>query len=185
MTLTDYNTNYATYESRLIKLTDVYFPDATGSSTFTASSNNNLSDGTTIITFRTFAAGESDIVGALIPASSVHRRLTCIAGFYTSTSTTVQVYGRTLSDFDFLSASEKTTIAEPVIYPVPAREVLTVRNINNISHAEILDATGKVIRSTNISSDNDVNIPVSNLKKGLYFLRLTTPTGKVTSKFIK
>jgi hypothetical protein len=183
MTLTSYSTNYAAYESRLIILTDVYFPDATGSSTFATASNNNLTDGTTTITFRTFATGESNIVGAVIPTS--HIKMTCIAGFYTSTSTTVQVSGRTLSDFEILTAVEKTPAANPVIFPVPARDMLTIRNINNIRYAEILDATGKIIRSANISSDSEINIPVSDLKKGMYFLRLTTPTGKVTSKFIK
>ncbi len=184
MTLTDYNTNYAAYESMLIKLTDVYFTDATGSTVFTASTNYaTLTDGATTITFRTFAAGESDIIGTTMPTS--HIKMTCIAGFYTSGTTTVQVYSRTLNDFEILTAVENISSSAPVIFPVPAREVLTVRNINNIRFAEILDATGKVIRSANISSDSEINIPVSDLKKGMYFLRLTTPTGKVTSKFIK
>jgi hypothetical protein len=188
MTLTDYNTNYAAYESMLIKLTDVTFPDATAGMTFAPSTNYNLSDGTTTVTFRTFAYIDSiysDIVKLKQAVPTSHIRMTCIAGFYTSTTTTVQVYSRTLSDFEIITAAEKVSASVPVFYPVPAREVLTVRNISNIRHAEILDASGRVIRSVNISGDNEINIPVSDLARGLYFLRLTTPDGKITSKFIK
>jgi hypothetical protein len=188
MTLTDYNTNYAAYESMLIKLTDVTFPDATVGMTFAPSTNYNLSDGTTTVTFRTFAYIDSiysDIVKLKQAVPTSHIKMTCIAGFYTSTTTTVQVYSRTLSDFEILTAAEKVSASVPVFYPVPAREMLTVRNISNIRHAEILDASGRVIRSVNISGENEINIPVSDLARGFYFLRLTTPNGKVTSKFIK
>jgi hypothetical protein len=180
MTLTEYNTNYATYESRLIKLTDVTWPIANGTLPFTTAANFDVTDGTATITFRTFATGESDIIGSIIPTA--HRRITCIAGFY---NTTVQVSSRTLADFDFLSSAELASADKPVIFPVPARDVLTIRNISNISHADILDASGRIIRSVNVATEDELVIPVSDLKKGIYFLRLTTPTGKVTSKFVK
>ncbi len=100
-------------------------------------------------------------------------------------NTTVQVYGMNRTDFDILSAVEKTPASSPVIYPVPARDFLRIRNVNNISRAEILDPAGRLIRSTNLTSDEEVNIPVSDLKQGIYFLRLTTPEGILIRKFVK
>jgi hypothetical protein len=105
--------------------------------------------------------------------------------FYTTTGTVVQVQPRTLADFDFLEAAELTSADKPVVYPIPARDVLRIKNIANVSHADILDASGRVIRSASVNGDDEVAIPVSDLKKGMYFLRLTTPSGKVTTKFIK
>jgi hypothetical protein len=183
LSLTEYFTNYATYESRLITLKDVHFPDATGAETFAAATNYNLSDFENVITFRTFAAGESDIIGWTIPVS--HVKMTCIAGFYTTSTTTVQVYARTKNDFEFITTAEKVSSDAPVIYPVPAKEVLTIRNLSDIRKAEILDASGRVIRSENPNGGTELSIPVGNLAKGIYFLRLTTQTGRVTSKFIK
>ena len=183
LSLTEYYTNYATYESRLITLKDVHFPDATGAETFAASTNYNLSDYENNIIFRTFTAAESNIVGWTVPTS--HVRMICIAGFYTSTSTTVQVYARTQDDFQFITSAEKISADQPVIYPVPAIDVIRVKNMGNIRSAEILDATGRVVRSQNINGDSEISIPVGDLAKGIWFLRITTGSGKVTSKFIK
>ncbi|MCU0462815.1 MAG: hypothetical protein MUF36_12535, partial [Bacteroidales bacterium] len=149
MTLTDYNTNYLNYESELIKLSDVTFPVANGSVMFATASNNDLTDGTTTIIFRTFATGESDIVGAVIPTD--HIKMTCIAGFYTTTTTTVQVYSRTLSDFEIIpTAVEKTLFNDDFkMYPVPASSVLNISNVPNLKSIEILDVTGRVVRTIN------------------------------------
>ena len=181
VTIADFNSSFSTYESMLVKFINVKFIDGNSTNTFAATATNyNVTDGTNTLIFRNFPSGEGDIAGSIIPNG--HYNVTGLGLLYSSQPV---VSSRTTSDFEFLTAVEKTSTADPVIFPVPAREVLTVRNINNIRFAEILDATGKVIRSLNISSDSEINIPVSDLKKGIYFLRLTTPTGKVTSKFIK
>jgi hypothetical protein len=181
MTLTDYNTNYLNYESRLIKLTDVTFPDGNGINTFGSSANTNLTDGSTTIVFRTFATGESDIVGTIIPTD--HVKMTCLAGFY---NTTVQVYSRTLTDFEFPTGIEGTSARDNIqIYPVPATSELNIRNLANIRSIEILDVTGKVISTINTSSDEMIRIPVNNLKRGMYIIRFNTTDGKVIKRFVK
>ncbi len=185
MSLTDYNTNYLNYESELIKLLDVTFPGADGSAVFATGSNNNLTDGTTTITFRTFATGESDIVGAVIPSG--HIKMTCIAGFYTTTSTTVQVYSRTLSDFESLPTAVEKTLSndEFKMYPVPASSVLNISNVPNLKSIEILDVTGKVIRTINTGTDELIQVPVTSLRRGMYLIRLNTADGKVVKRFVK
>jgi hypothetical protein len=182
MTLTDYNTNYLNYESMLIKLTDVTFPAANGSATFGSSANTSLTDGVTTITFRTFATGESDIVGTIIPSD--HIKMTCLAGFY---NTTVQVLSRTLADFEILPTGiEKISARDKIlIYPVPATSDLNIRNLANIRSIEILDISGKVISTINTSSEEMIRIPVTNLKRGMYMLRFNTSEGRVIKRFVK
>jgi hypothetical protein len=182
LTIPEYTANQALYESMLIKIPNLTFPAADGSATFAASTQYTVNDGTNDLAFFTFKAGEgiSPIVGTIIPSGTY-----TITGLALKYNTTVEIASRCTNDFELLTGIEKTSASSPVIYPVPARDMLTVRNISNISHIEILDATGRVIRSTNISGDSEIHIPVGDLTKGLYFLRLTTPTGKVTSKFIK
>lgn len=182
MTLTDYNTNYLNYESELIRLSDVTFPDANGSATFPSSNNVNLTDGTTTIVFRTFATGESDIVGAIIPAG--HIKMTCLGGFYNAS---IQVLSRTLADFESLTVGmEKLSSADKIkMYPVPASSVLNISNVQNLRSIEILDVAGKVIQTINTSSDELIQIPVSKLRRGMYMIRFNTTDGKVVKRFVK
>jgi hypothetical protein len=183
MTVLDFNTNYATYESMLIKITNVSFPDATGTATFAAAVTTPLytvTDGTNSVAFYTFKSGEGDIVGSVIPAGKYD--VTALALRF---NTTPQIASRTIADFQFLTGIERTTDIKAELYPVPATDLLQVRNIRNVKTYEILDATGRMIRKSNVSSDSDLNIPVSELKHGIYYIRFNTPDGRVIRKFIK
>ena len=182
MTLTEYNTNYLNYESELIRLSDVTFPDADGSVPFPSSNNVNLTDGTTTIVFRTFTTGESDIVGAVIPAG--HIKMTCLGGFFNAT---IQVLSRTLADFESLTVGmEKLSSADKIrMYPVPATSVLNISNVQNLRSIEILDVAGKVIQTINTSSDELIQVPVTKLRRGMYMIRFNTTDGKVVKRFVK
>jgi hypothetical protein len=72
-----------------------------------------------------------------------------------------------------------------LIYPVPASTVLNIKNIINVRSVEILDVTGKVIIKLNDLNQQEIKIPVSNLTRGMYFLKLTTHEGKIIRRFIK
>jgi hypothetical protein len=185
MTLTEYNTNFASYESRLIKLTDAIFPVADGSLAFAASTNYDLTDGATTIKFRTFLSGETsdfNIVTSIIPI--VHLKMTCIGAFYNST---IQVYSRTTNDFEFLTVGmEKLSSADKIrMYPVPASSVLNISNVPNLRSIEILDVAGKVIQTINTSSDELIQVPVAKLRRGMYMIRFNTTEGKVVKRFVK
>ena len=66
------------------------------------------------------------------------------------------------------------------IYPVPAGDELTVSGLANVKRLEILDITGKVIQNVDVT-DDVIILHLSNLRKGMYFLR----TESQTLKFIK
>jgi hypothetical protein len=181
MTLAQYLTNNATYQSMLVKLTDVYFQGADGSASFAASSNYTLTDGSNTLQFRTFKATESNIVGTIIPVQ--HLDLTGIGGIF---NTTVQIYSRTTADFSLLTGIDR--IREPgiSIYPIPAVTDLYIKSrMAEVVGIEILDVTGKVVLRYNETYGELIRIPVSTLNKGVYFVRVQTTGGKIVRKFIK
>lgn len=182
MTLTEYNTNYLNYESELIKLSDVTFPTADGSALFLSNANTSLTDGTTTITFRTFATGESDIVGAVIPAG--HFKMTCLGGFYNST---VQVLSRTLADFETLPTAVEKLSSDDLIklFPNPASSVLNISNVKNLKSIEILDAAGIVVKTINTEAGELIQLPVDDLNKGIYMIRFNTGNVRTVKKFVK
>jgi len=180
MTIADYKTNYLNYESMLIKLTNVIFDAGNGTATFAAATNYQISDGANSVTFRTFNADETDIDGEIIPVSRIN--MTCVAGFFDAT---IQVYSQTKSEFELITAIERTSDLKTEIYPVPAADMLKVRNLKDIKDYEILDATGRTISKSKVATDNELNIPVSELKHGIYYVRFNTSGGVVVKKFVK
>jgi Secretion system C-terminal sorting domain len=69
-------------------------------------------------------------------------------------------------------------------YPNPATNMLTINNKSNssINSISISDTNGRnVLEAKNVSS----TIDISDLSKGIYFVRLTTDAGSVTKKLVK
>jgi Secretion system C-terminal sorting domain len=69
-------------------------------------------------------------------------------------------------------------------YPNPATNMLNIENKNNLSinSITISDTNGRnVLETKNVTS----SIDVSNLSKGIYFVRLATDVGSVTKKLVK
>jgi len=69
------------------------------------------------------------------------------------------------------------------VYPLPASNNLNIDNmpVTGTQKVEIIDVTGKVILSKNISDvNNDIN--VSGLDEGIYFLRLHMETEVINSR---
>ena len=73
----------------------------------------------------------------------------------------------------------------PVLYPVPVSQELTVNNIHNATMIEIFDIMGKKVISTNTGATDNCRIPVNNLLQGIYLLRITTTAGVQIVRFVK
>jgi len=74
--------------------------------------------------------------------------------------------------------------SELSIYPNPANEMITIESKEIIKAIELISVEGKLIQNINNDS-NFLNISVSYLKSGIYFLRIQTSNQLVTEKFIK
>jgi Secretion system C-terminal sorting domain len=70
------------------------------------------------------------------------------------------------------------------IYPNPSTTIITIDNKSNLllNSISIADTNGRAILETkNVTS----SIDISNLSKGIYFVRIATDAGSVTKKLVK
>lgn len=100
VTLTELNTNYEQYESRIIKVSGVTF-SSTGN--FTSSTNYNISDGTNTSVFRA-AFSSSDYIGTAIPSGKVN-----LTGLAMENNGTAQIASRNLADIYVLATAKAIT----------------------------------------------------------------------------
>ncbi len=68
------------------------------------------------------------------------------------------------------------------IYPNPSNGILFIE-ARNIQTIEIIDITGKVVKQIQETS-NKIQIDLSNIHKGIYFIKIKTEKGIVTEKII-
>jgi hypothetical protein len=70
------------------------------------------------------------------------------------------------------------------LYPVPASDVLYIKPSKDyaVKTYEVIDVTGKVVKSGSITA---LQVPVSDLKPGLYFLKLESTAGTISERFVK
>ena len=94
-------------------------------------------------------------------------------------STNVYTYIASLSNDNFLLDSENDKFK---IYPNPSHNILKLYNKSTIDKVEISDSLGKVIL-TQTQNNNEINI--ENLSKGIYFISITSGDEKLNRKFIK
>ncbi|GAB4207286.1 MAG: hypothetical protein Fur0023_17970 [Bacteroidia bacterium] len=74
---------------------------------------------------------------------------------------------------------------EVVIYPNPARETLNLR-FNAILNTEIniMDISGRVVKKTYLNGNN-LNINISDLQSGIYYINIKDNDNNISKKFIK
>lgn len=82
--------------------------------------------------------------------------------------------GATLSNTKFEMESQIT------IYPNPASEVLNISTRHNIQNVEMFDILGKSVKRVS----NSKSIDVSDLKTGIYFVKVLTDKGQDTKKVV-
>lgn len=80
-----------------------------------------------------------------------------------------------------LNASSAPLIS---VYPNPAQNKLYIQGINNFSQATVSDVSGKVLTHASVNSRNRF-IDISQLTKGIYFIKFTSADSTKTIKFIK
>jgi hypothetical protein len=97
----------------------------------------------------------------------------------------ISTYGQKVvadSGENLFNKVETNVTSETVsISPNPTTKFLVVSNVENLSTYEIFDVLGKKILSKTIMKE----INVSNLKDGIYFLKLIGPNQTINKKFIK
>ena len=170
-------------QCKLVKIKTLQFAnptqwDATG--LFITSKNYDLTGLSNLsYAFRT-AFSEADYIGTSVPTGSFDA-IVLVGQF----NAQMQVTPRSSADILVITGVEEQLEKNISLFPVPASSELRARNIMNVKTIEILDVSGRIMRSLNINSESEIIIPINELKKGLYFIRFTTDKGSVVRRFIK
>jgi hypothetical protein len=146
----------------------------------------------------TITNGDSILSYALSGALPAGLSFNLNTGIISGTTTTVETKKMTatctdidgisnLVEFDIiigtpLNSGIQTEASDILIYPNPVSNFIFINNQKTIKEFSIYNIIGQKIESKMI--DNQIN--VSNLTKGIYFLKLSDQTGKnYTTKFTK
>jgi hypothetical protein len=72
-------------------------------------------------------------------------------------------------------------------YPNPARETVTIANNDNIllTDVNITDINGRSVKTLKVNNLSEIQVNVSELTAGVYFMNISTDSGKAVKKFIK
>ena len=71
------------------------------------------------------------------------------------------------------------------LYPVPVISDLFIDNIVNVTRIEIFDVMGNKHISETCDNQDHLRIPVSQLPRGIYFIRFITPESSSIKRFTK
>lgn len=77
----------------------------------------------------------------------------------------IEFYGNGVVSVD--DESLKTSI---VVYPVPAKDLLFLKNLNGVHQINVYDANGRVMKEQLLNFQNQITVDVSSLSEGLYFI---------------
>jgi hypothetical protein len=100
---------------------------------------------------------------------------------------------RDLPDPELVGVEEKTKFSRKMsVYPNPAKNKLTISflsdKVTGIANVQIIDVSGRTLINKEIKVQTGINqfeIATSELLSGLYYINVTTSSGKFTAKFAK
>lgn len=112
--------------------------------------------------------------------SSVQVRFSYVGNDSDSLSVDDVVVTGTLGIKDVLASSFKT-------FPNPVNDMITISNVNNIllSEVRLTDVNGRTIKTINANNVSEIQINLSDLTSGVYFLNINSDSGKAVKKIVK
>lgn len=92
----------------------------------------------------------------------------------------------TYGEFVYGSSSSLNDMAElmnTVVYPNPTRDYVNITSKVNMTKVELYNTLGQVVYTSNVNA-NTVNVPVSSLNNGTYFVKAYANNMVVTKKLV-
>lgn len=171
----DLITNGETYESRLITLNNVTFED-TG--VFADNTNYNVADGSDVTVCRV-AFGDEDIIGTAIPTTA-----SSITGLGGEFNGTYQIFPRYASDIAAPLSVNGFNASKFSLFPNPTNTgfVNIASNNDGDMSVEAYDILGKRVKYQTLANNTSLN--VSDLKSGVYILKITQNNATTTKKLV-
>ncbi|NBC58944.1 MAG: T9SS type A sorting domain-containing protein [Bacteroidetes bacterium] len=179
LTIADFNSNFETYESLLVGFADVTFTDGDGAATFNTGSNYEFVNGPDASDVRTTFFG-ADYIGIIIPDTQIVGLVGLAAEFNGAT----QVYPRSLADIDVTLGLNDFTTNNFSLYPNPVNNgSFNIKSQNTEAfNLEVYNVLGKRVLEFNQIQDEVIN--VSQLKSGVYLVKITQNESSTTKKLI-
>ncbi|MFW5700609.1 MAG: T9SS type A sorting domain-containing protein [Cyclobacteriaceae bacterium] len=115
-------------------------------------------------------------------------------GFYTVklsiTGAAIQDYGirHDYIHVDNITDIKQNSIHDPdfLVFPIPVNEVLNIRLNFETTEIQILDFTGRLVKSFNSLYSHNllIQVPVNDIPSGVYLLKVNSPKNEVTKKIL-
>jgi len=111
--------------------------------------------------------------------------------------TAIYSWDQTINNWKQLSSVSYFTLAIPTgvndltgsnklqILSNPVHDILRVSLPDAAKNLSVYDLNGKITKSITLNNESSVEIPVSDLQKGIYIIRVQTTEGVITGKMIK
>ena len=157
----------------------------TGFTAGTLTYNVAMPAGTTVIPTVTATATDAGAGVAVVAATSLTGDAAARTAKVNVTSHDLSATKQYTVVFTVATGVEETGAGKIRIYPVPTRSDIFAENIGDVTLIEIFDVTGNKQISEAVNGQDQIRIPVGQLVRGIYFIRLTTPKGNVMKRFIK
>jgi hypothetical protein len=157
----------------------------TGFASGTLTYNVSLPAGTTAIPAVTATPAEANAAVIITPATALTGDAAARTAKIDVTSqdkSSVKNYTIVFSVATGIDDNQGKTLR---LYPVPARDEITAEGIEGVTMIEIFEVTGNKVTAIRCEGDTVREIPLTNLPRGLYVMKLTTPDGVVMKKFVK
>jgi hypothetical protein len=157
----------------------------TGFASGTLTYNVSLPAGTTAIPAVTATPAEANAAVIITPATALTGDAAARTAKIDVTSqdkSSVKNYTIVFSVATGIDDNQGKTLR---LYPVPARDEITAEGIEGVTLIEIFEVTGNKVTAIRCEGDTVREIPLTNLPRGLYVMKLTTPDGVVMKKFVK
>ncbi len=192
VSLTDFNANVNNYECELLQFNNItiegtvssagVFTALASGAVFTTATSYRVTDGTTTSILRT-GFNEADYIGGAVPTTAFSAIALGYENVNSTSVSTPQFIVRKLADFLNPMSTQSNEIAGLKVYPNPVSNgVLHIEsNANTLKSIALFDVLGKQVLTT--STENST-INVSNLKGGIYILKITEAGKTAVSKLV-
>jgi len=89
----------------------------------------------------------------------------------------------TLANPNSIEDEETTTTIK--LYPNPVQDFINLKSINSIKNITIYNEVGQVVKKVENINSRNTNINIKNLKKGFYYIHISTKNKSILKKLVK
>lgn len=86
---------------------------------------------------------------------------------------------------DFGMGVQESEVADVLLYPNPANDMLRIRGVVDIPTVAVIDLQGRTVLTAPTLGSHEITLPTNALAPGSYIVRIGKNTGRVLGRFVK